>query len=43
MQAQCHQLKNVIYIVVDKNKVMLPSIINNDTDNIIRTDARERA
>lgn len=30
-------------IVVDKNKVMLPSIINNDTDNVIRTDARERA
>ena len=30
-------------IVVDKNKVILPSLINNDTDNIIRTDARERA
>lgn len=30
-------------IVVDKNKVMLPSIISNFTDNIIRTNTREKA
>ena len=30
-------------IVADKNKVMLSSIINNGTDNIIRSDKKERA
>lgn len=30
-------------IVVDKNKVILPSIISNFTDNIIRTNTREKA
>lgn len=29
--------------VADKNKVMLPSIISNFTDNIIRTNTREKA
>lgn len=29
--------------VADKNKVMLSSIINNGTDNIIRSDKKERA
>lgn len=30
-------------IVADKNKVMLPSIITNNTDNIIRSNAKEKA
>lgn len=30
-------------IVADKNKVMLSSIISNGTDNIIRSDTKERA
>lgn len=30
-------------IVVDKNKVMLSSIISNDVDNVIRKDTKERA
>lgn len=29
--------------VADKNKVMLPSIISNNLDNVIRNDTRERA
>ena len=34
--------KEYMCIVADKNKVMLPSLINGDTDNIIRSDTRER-
>lgn len=30
-------------IVADKNKVMLSSIINNNVDNVIRNDTKERA
>lgn len=36
-------MKEFNLVVADKNKVMLPSIISNDTDNTIRNNTRERA
>lgn len=36
-------MKEFNLVVADKNKIMLSSIITNDTDNTIRNDTRERA